>query len=473
MIDPVQHTTMAGEMRDDNNLQVITQNCYLLGMADITVVEGDACVLGYELRPHRTVSVFSDGQYAMPIEVASNARLHCTNIGLAPSVQGLSYQLSSFSDEIPCHLTSIPSNWYDLANAIGSGSRCQMSTLIHGPISSGKSTLSRFLTNRHLNRYDTVAYLDCDPGQPEFTAPGHISITLVTTPLLGPSYTHSRQPEFSIHIGDITPLSNISHYLNGIRELASRANKLDCPLIINTMGWNDGSGLEILSEIIEVCKPFNVIQVEDALSAPEAAGVKRPFELLPSYRPILVHKISSQSRKNVAQQSGKERRSLSFAASLLGNAACRYNIVDLSKHVMGMPCYRIRFADIRVRFIQAEDPSSYSSESLLPSLNASFIGICIENGECDPFPGCIGLGIVRAIDAASRCFYIMTSVCPLMLQNATCFIRGSLEFPSTLMFQDHDANAFRPPYLRCLPFSNSVGASEMKSRKNVQRNRNS
>lgn len=34
-------------------------------------------------------------------------------------------------------------------------------------------------------RYEQVAYLDTDLGQPEFTPPGLVSLTVLNTPVLG------------------------------------------------------------------------------------------------------------------------------------------------------------------------------------------------------------------------------------------------------------------------------------------------
>lgn len=43
-----------------------------------------------------------------------------------------------------------------------------------------------------------VLVIDLDPGQAEFTVAGNISATVVTTPLLGPNYTHLKTPEMYV-----------------------------------------------------------------------------------------------------------------------------------------------------------------------------------------------------------------------------------------------------------------------------------
>lgn len=39
-----------------------------------------------------------------------------------------------------------------------------------------------------------MAYLECDPGQCEFTCPEVLSLHVLTQPVFGPSYTHLRTP---------------------------------------------------------------------------------------------------------------------------------------------------------------------------------------------------------------------------------------------------------------------------------------
>ena len=39
-------------------------------------------------------------------------------------------------------------------------------------------------------RFPSVAYLECDIGQTEFTVPGVVGLYVLTKPLLGPAYTH-------------------------------------------------------------------------------------------------------------------------------------------------------------------------------------------------------------------------------------------------------------------------------------------
>lgn len=66
--------------------------------------------------------------------------------------------------------------------------------LFAGYKNSGKSTMMRYYINRCLNKWDKILVLDFDIGQSEFSMPGCVSAFIVTSPLLGPNFTHLLQP---------------------------------------------------------------------------------------------------------------------------------------------------------------------------------------------------------------------------------------------------------------------------------------
>lgn len=57
--------------------------------------------------------------------------------------------------------------------------------LVKGPKRSGKSTLARAALNTLLERYERVAWLECDLGQGEFTCGGAVGLWVLDSPVLG------------------------------------------------------------------------------------------------------------------------------------------------------------------------------------------------------------------------------------------------------------------------------------------------
>jgi polynucleotide 5'-hydroxyl-kinase GRC3/NOL9 len=76
----------------------------------------------------------------------------------------------------------------------------KLRVLVCGPKASGKSTFSRYLLNHVLSaapevetgytNTDGVAFLDLDPGQPEFAPMGQVYLARVRSPFFGPPFTH-------------------------------------------------------------------------------------------------------------------------------------------------------------------------------------------------------------------------------------------------------------------------------------------
>ncbi|GAA5964517.1 hypothetical protein JCM21900_000626 [Sporobolomyces salmonicolor] len=164
--------------------------------------------------------------------------------------------------------------------------------MVEGPKRAGKSTFARTLMNRLLDRYEAVAYLDTDLGQPEFSVPGFLSLNVVRKPLLGPSFTHLAFPVSSHYFGSASPASDPSGYLAAISSLLSTYSLeveyplLDepvpsfsrrrhhgaqaatlkssgkirerVPLVVNTQGWVKGLGADLLAKLKAESQPTHV-----------------------------------------------------------------------------------------------------------------------------------------------------------------------------------------------------------------------
>lgn len=146
--------------------------------------------------------------------------------------------------------------------------------IITGSKGTGKSTFARILVNKLLTFspfYTSIAYLDCDPGQPEFSPPGFLSLHFLTTPILGPPFTHPN-PATALrthYTGYTSPREDPAHYIASIINLitlyrdtltsATTAQDANIPLVINTAGWTKGLGLELLADIIVQSQASDIV----------------------------------------------------------------------------------------------------------------------------------------------------------------------------------------------------------------------
>eukprot|EP01063_Lacrimia_lanifica_P027150 TRINITY_DN3772_c0_g1_i1.p1 TRINITY_DN3772_c0_g1~~TRINITY_DN3772_c0_g1_i1.p1 ORF type:complete len:887 (+),score=321.56 TRINITY_DN3772_c0_g1_i1:91-2751(+) len=131
---------------------------------------------------------------------------------------------------------------------------------IIGNGNTGKSTLARALVNGLLGAGRVrVVYIDTDLGQCEFTAPGCVSLTVVTHALAGPSYTHQVAPRHVAYLAATTCQTDPFAWCRALVEMLQKyaADPLlrDAPLVVNTHGWTHSLGLRCLSEALQKVAP--------------------------------------------------------------------------------------------------------------------------------------------------------------------------------------------------------------------------
>lgn len=149
-----------------------------------------------------------------------------------------------------------------------------------------------------------VALLDLDLGQPEFSAPGQISLLYVQTPIFGPPFSHPIAHPLDNAVSSgvalirahslcaTTPKDDPFHYIASVTDLILHYQKLvesrpGCSLVINCPGWIQGLGLEIIKDLIKQTDPATVIYMsikgpEEVVQAIKEASGNARFRELPS-----------------------------------------------------------------------------------------------------------------------------------------------------------------------------------------------
>lgn len=201
----------------------------------------------------------------------------------------------------------------------------QLRVLICGPKAAGKSTFSRYLLNHLLSSVpvedkvysnkDGVAFLDLDPGQPEFSTMGQVYLAHLRSPFFGPPFTHPSLDGShdgmvirAHHIGATSPKDDADQYVLAAMDLMDRYRTLlasypQCPLIINYPGWIFGQGLEVatwlirslgLSDVVYMSEKGPTEVVGPLGQAAQTAMI--PLTILPSQPTDFVSKSSAQLR---------------------------------------------------------------------------------------------------------------------------------------------------------------------------------
>ena len=151
------------------------------------------------------------------------------------------------------------------------------SVIVCGGQNVGKSSLIRYLINKYLSQNQSDScdrhclYLDCDPGQTEFTTAAQLSLTQITKPVLSSAAMNvlSNKPLMSCSVGANTPSKGPQLYISSVSQLIDfHKNSLQSkgPLFVNTMGWAQDLGLALLTDIIKITAPTHVIQIDSSVN---------------------------------------------------------------------------------------------------------------------------------------------------------------------------------------------------------------
>ncbi|KAM0324828.1 hypothetical protein ACHAQA_007794 [Verticillium albo-atrum] len=184
-----------------------------------------------------------------------------------------------------------------------------------GPKSSGKSTFGRILANRLLTspsqrpKRPAVAVLDLDPGQPEYSPAGTMALVHVKSPNLGPGFTHPVPEDSNATVirchatASISPAADPEHYVECAQDLFHHYQQSalrNRPLIINTPGWIQGTGLDLLTELTAKLAPTDVIYMSEdgPMESVEAlkGATKGTFTTLPSQQSEFTSRTAAHLR---------------------------------------------------------------------------------------------------------------------------------------------------------------------------------
>ncbi|KAI1325413.1 hypothetical protein F5Y16DRAFT_377947 [Xylariaceae sp. FL0255] len=175
----------------------------------------------------------------------------------------------------PLQAVKAPAEWNRAIATLGNSKTSKAScTMIVGPKSSGKSTFGRVLVNHLLtvpiSPAEKVAILDLDPGQPEYGVPGHISLVTVSKPLFSPPCFRPLEEDGvsilrSHSLSSISPMSDPNLYLEMATDLMVHYQDLNqrWPIVINTSGWIQGTGLDLLLSMVRTFHPSDVTYMSE------------------------------------------------------------------------------------------------------------------------------------------------------------------------------------------------------------------
>ena len=370
--------------------------------------------------------------------------------------------------------------------------------LICGGKNVGKSTFARYLMNKLLNTQKPLCYLETDVGQSEFTPPAVLSLTKVETPIFAPPFLHLSKPERAFFFGEVSPKDRPSTYVQLIHILYEYYNRYcqEMPLIVNTCGWVKGMGVRILLDIIRIVQPSHVIQInsesqpiknlpllnEEFLLSEEGWSHRvDENSSLPS--PQIYQLVAFENTVEMTKGPGlvaSELRSLSFL-SYFGSPQSDSSNLSIPEYILKYcTVYSISLANLHLCSV-CDD---ICPGDILHSVIGSVVGLvkkdeelsgCIDLKNTDGLPlhriqygECVGLGIVRNVDAVKQLLYIITPESLEVLKTVQVLVKGRLEILDCLYKKQTYGKL---PYVTSEFTYNHRGSGQKRIRYNLLRQR--
>lgn len=398
-------------------------------------------------------------------------------------------------DNFENQLYNIPESWDNLFELFSSGTEFK-SAIIYGKKSTGKSTLSRYLVNNLIEQYGRIALLDCDAGQTELTPPGLVSLSVLSNPLLGLPDTNliTTTVDYQLchFIGNTTPKNCPERYMRSILHLHSfyEHTQLDeffvegrkIPIIINTHGWVEGVGKDILNDLIFYLKPQYLLQMAEPI---KKKYIEDGLIEKDGYNPVQCYVDAIKFEGAIAFPTPIEKRSTQLLNYF---GLINYKLAEEGPMLFksSSKTFKVPWKSVMLHFPDHNVPPSQT----FYALNGSIVGLVVSNqnlvkygtetnsslglsflmSQLDPNESyAVGIGIVKIIDAKDQVFYISTSVPFESLKRVNTLVKSCLKIDSKLLLLE---TTLISPYLTSdsIPGEGS-GSVEMKQRSNILRRR--
>ncbi|KAJ8047129.1 Polynucleotide 5'-hydroxyl-kinase NOL9 [Holothuria leucospilota] len=334
--------------------------------------------------------------------------------------------------------------------------------VICGHQGSGKSTFSRNLVNCFLNETDAICYIEADTGQSELTPSCLLSLHYLTEPLLGTPFVHQRQPAKMFFFGSNETKKSPDLYLEMLAALHQYYTETfpSKPLVVNTNGWVTGLGACLLTDMLHIMKPTQIVLLKnDDQLTPSDYFSDRSWLGNKDARNLLSTSILTvQAAPKNPLGSKVLRRNMTLVGYL--STLFKPSLIGQKFRLSSITPYVVPWSSVAVHVCN----HTISTNHILYALNASIVGLCAvdpskmfeiegsvpsdglpkilkETPVCD----CLGLGIVRGIDPVMKVFYIITPVAVEELPRVTALIKGTHSLPHSMLKEDFDLDKL--PYV--------------------------
>ncbi|XP_055629220.1 polynucleotide 5'-hydroxyl-kinase NOL9 [Toxorhynchites rutilus septentrionalis] len=320
--------------------------------------------------------------------------------------------------------------------------------VVMGGKGAGKSTLCQYLINKNVGKFKKVVLIDLDIGQPLQYIPETISVTIINKPLLGVATFEPTAPMKAWLFGSLDVVSSPIFYIQNVRQLIlycqQNKNELaNIPWIVNTMGYVTGFGEEMMSAVLQMLNPTDVVQL---------VATNRQ-SAIPNFQNELSSSFVNQYNFNILRSEVQEfsQRKVSFRHHQLNvcyprkgftlDAPKRRNLMLLA-HLANIldDCSAEWFNEVRpfcaplskLQVLITREDQSLSEDQLPSVLNATLVYLCRKTD--GTMYECLGIGIVRGVDKKNN-VYLLQSLPGEVLAEMTVLAICSSSLPNAVFLQ--------------------------------------
>lgn len=309
-------------------------------------------------------------------------------------------------------------SWLELCGHILKSSKHPLRIIVLGPVESGKTSLSAFITNYLLREGFNVYLVDADIGQADVAAPCTISVAIPKRPFI---WQRELEPTTLKFVGCTSPqycsAQLISAFQELINELALGSGKN--ALVVDTDGWvSTHQALELKQLMIKILKPTHILILDENLYSYFRNVVKsRDMEVIFVPRPRVVRERSRDDRRYLRGASysklfvNARRVKLNLSElTLFGSCVLAGNAIgpeELSNYVK-IPenlCDKVTYASLYNNMLNIVVKKGFTLRNIEPVSNEIEVNIINEGDERGILVGIldsslrdVSVGIIESID---------------------------------------------------------------------------
>lgn len=140
--------------------------------------------------------------------------------------------------------------------------------VVVGGKNTGKSTLAQYLINQYIAKFGKILLIDLDIGQPICAVSQTVSATILDEPIIGPGYLNVNRKQIKcLLFGDKSITNQPFKYIECVHHLIAFCHNQQeqlskIPWVINTLGYQKGFGTQLLTVILKIIQPTDVVQIQ-------------------------------------------------------------------------------------------------------------------------------------------------------------------------------------------------------------------